>query len=154
MGSSLLVLQSMVEVMMKNRVVAGVEFYYKGERYTPSVRIDLDRLMEQTGGLPSLYSLIARENGIDLYSYQYEVMQVEDIRFSEMEGFVADFIHNGELDVQGFVDKWRDEKLAADLAAIAQRCMGVEDLAQQPKLADALKEAYLLGQRASASNPD
>ena len=137
--------------MMKNSFVASVEFYFKGEKYTPSARIDLDRMMETSGGLPSLYTLIARENGIDLYSYQYEVMQVEDIHYSEVKGFVADFIHNGELDVQGFVDKWQEEKVLADLAAIAQRCMGVEDLAQQPELAHALQEAYALGQSAVVS---
>jgi len=132
--------------MMKNSLVASVEFYFKGEKYTPSARLDLDRMMETSGGLPSLYTLIARENGIDLYSYQYEVMQVEEIRYSEVEGFVADFIHNGVLDVQGFVDKWQAEKVVADLTAIARRCMGVEDLAQQPELANALQEAYRLGQ--------
>lgn len=138
-------------MMMKNSFVASVEFYFKGEKYTPSARIDLDRLMETSGGIPSLYALLARENGIDLYSYQYEVMQVEDIRYSEVEGFVADFIHNGELDVQGFMDKWQEEKVLADLAAIARRCLGVKDLAQQPELANALREAFQLG-RSVGSN--
>lgn len=133
--------------MMKNSFVASVEFYFKGEPYTPSVRLDLDQLMETTGGLPSLYTLIARENGIDLYSYQYEVMETEEIRFREVEGFVAEFIHNGELDTQGFVDKWHEVKLQEDLAAIAQRCMDVEELAQHPQLQRALQEAYELGQR-------
>ncbi len=141
--------------MMKNSLVAGVEFYYKGEKYTPSVRIDLDRMMESSGVLSSFYSLIARENGIDLYSYEYEVMQVEEIHYSEVEGFIGDFIHNGELDQQGFVDKWHEEKALSDLAEIAQRCMGVEDLAQQPELARALSEAYQMGQRRRArGNPE
>ncbi len=135
---------------MKNNLVASVEFYFKGERYTPSVRLDLDQLLEKTGGLPSLYSLIARENGIDLYSYQYEVMETEEIRFSEVEGFVSEFIHNGQLDVQGFVDKWHECRLQEALSAIAQRCMGVEDLAQQPQLQCALQEAYELGQEKQA----
>jgi hypothetical protein len=133
-------------MQMGNTLVAGVEFYFKGERYAPSARIDLDRMMENSGGLPSLYSLIARENGIDLYSYQYEVMQMEAIRFSEVEGFVADFIHNGELDLQGFVDTWQEQKVQGELAAIARRCMGVDVLELQPGLGEALLEAYRLGQ--------
>lgn len=139
---------------MKNSLVASIEFYFKGEKYAPSVRIDLDRMMETSGDLSSLYNLIARENGIDFYSYQYEVMQTEEIRFSEVEGFIADFIHNGELDVQGFVDKWYSEKLWDDLAGIARRCLGVEDLTQQPDLANALKEAYRLGREAGAAKPE
>lgn len=137
--------------MVKNSLVASVEFYFKGEKYTPSARIDLDRMMETSGGLPSLYTLIARSNGIDLYSYQYEVMQVEDIHYSEVEGFAADFIYNGELDVQGFVDKWHQEKVVTELADIAHRCMGIDDLAQEPELARALQEAYKLGRNAEES---
>jgi hypothetical protein len=139
--------------MMKNSLVASVEFYFKGERYAPSARIDLDRMMESSGGLPSLYSLIARENGIDLYSYEYEVMEMEPIHFSEVEGFVADFIHNGELDQQGFVDKWQEVKVQAELAAIVRRCMGIEEMAQQPGLEQALLEAYRLGQAFSKKQP-
>lgn len=135
---------------MKNSFVASIEFYFKGEHYTPSVRLDLDQVMETTGGLPSLYTLIARDNGIDLYSYQYEVMQMEEIHFTEVEGFVAEFIHNGELDVQGFVDKWHERRLQEALASIAQRCLGIEDLAQQPQLQRALQEAYALGQQGKA----
>ncbi len=138
--------------MMKNSFVASIEFYFKGEKYTPSARIDLNRLMETSGRLPSLYTLLARENGIDLYSYQYEVMQVEEISYSEVEGFIAEFIHNNELDVQGFVDKWKEEKLLEELATIARSCMGVEDLAQQPKLARALREAYQMGRNAPVTN--
>ena len=132
--------------MTKNTLVASVEFYFKGERYAPSAHIDLDRMLE-SGGLPSLYSLIARESGIDAYSYQYEVMQMEPIRYSEVEGLVADFIHHGELNVQGFVDAWHARKVQGELGAIARRCMGVEDPAQQPGLGEALLEAYRLGQR-------
>lgn len=135
-------------VMMKNSLVASVEFYFKGEKYTPSARIDLDRMMETSGGLPSLYALIARENGIDPYSYQYEVMQVEEIRYSEVEGFVADYIHDGVLDEPGFVDRWQEEKVLDDLGAIARSCLGVEELSQQPGLERALREAYRLGQDA------
>ena len=125
-----------------------MEFYFKGEKYSPSTRIDLDRMMETRGELPPLVTLLARENGIDLYSYQYEVMEMEEIHFSEVEGFVADFIHDGVLDFEGFAEKWREEKVLTDLAGIARRCMGVEDLSDQPELKSALLEAYQQGQKA------
>jgi hypothetical protein len=63
-----------------------------------------------------------------------------------VEGFVADFIHNGELDLQGFVDTWQEQKVQGELAAIARRCMGVDVLELQPGLGEALLEAYRLGQ--------
>jgi hypothetical protein len=72
---------------------------------------------------------------------------MEPIRYSEVEGLVADFIHHGELNVQGFVDAWHARKVQGELGAIARRCMGVEDPAQQPGLGEALLEAYRLGQR-------
>jgi hypothetical protein len=133
--------------MMKNSLVASIEFYFKGEKYSPSARIDLDRMMETGGELPSLVTLLARENGIDLYSYQYEVMEMEEIHFSEVQGFVADFIHNGMLDFEGFADKWQEQKVLDELAGIARHCLDLEDLGAQPGLKDALLEAYRLGQK-------
>lgn len=132
---------------MKNSLVASIEFYFKGEKYSPSARIDLDRMMETMGELPSFVSLLARENGIDPYSYQYEVMEVEEIRFSEVEGFVADFIHDGALDFEGFAARWHEQKLQEELAGIARRCLGVEELGRQPELNSALLEAYRLGRK-------
>ena len=44
---------------MKNSVVASVEFYFKGERFAPSLEIDLDRLMQQEGGVERLHQAIA-----------------------------------------------------------------------------------------------
>lgn len=139
-------------MMIKNSLVASIEFYYRGEKYSPSARIDLDSVMADSGGLPPLYDLIARQNGIDPYSYQYEVMQMEEIGYSDVKGFVAEFIHNGELDVQGFVDKWHEEKMLADLAAVALSCMGIDDLAREPQLTCALKEAYQMGLNAAVMN--
>lgn len=132
---------------MKNTAVASIEFYFKGEQHTPSVRVDLDALVEQDLGLDSLYHVIAAAGGFDTYSYEYEVMQAEEIRFSEAEGLVADFIHDGVLDLDGFKTQRQEGRVLDQLRAIAGRYLGSDDLDGQPGLRQALLEAFRLGRQ-------
>lgn len=130
---------------MKNTAIASIEFYFKGEQHTPSVSVDLDALMEQEQGLDSLYHVIAAGGGFDAYSYEYEMMQSEEIRFGQAEGPVAAFIHDGVLDLEGFRRQWQEDRVLDQLRIIAQRCLGSADLDSQPGLKDALLAAYRLG---------
>lgn len=133
---------------MNNRLTVTIEFSYKGETFAFSADIDLDECMEQLNTIPDLHDLIARRNGIDAYSYQYEVLTSEDLQFSEVEGFVAEYIHDSEFDAEGFAARWREERIGMIAAGIAQRVMGIADLAAQPALKQALLEAYRAGQAA------
>lgn len=136
---------------MKNSVVATVEFYFKGEKYSPSITLDLDSLMESQGAIPPLHATIAKQNGIDTYSYLYEVMEVEDIHYDQAEGMAAEFVVDGVLDVEGLMRQWRHNRAVGVIEPIAKRCMGVEDLEQQPELKQALAEAYEAGRQAAHS---
>src|SRR5512139_4036813 len=106
---------------MKNSFTATIEFSYKGESFELKADVDLDDCMKKMHGIPPLHDLIAKRNGIDSYSYQYEVLHAEDLQFSQVEGFAADFIHGGEFDSEGFAEHWRQEQLGVILAEIAQR---------------------------------
>jgi hypothetical protein len=130
---------------MKNSVVATVEFYFKGEKYSPSMTLDLDALMEMHGTIPPLHATIARQNGIDTYSYLYEVMESEEIHYDHAEGMAAEFITEGVLDVEGLARQWRFNQVVQVIEPIARRCMGIDDLEQQPELKQALVEAYEAG---------
>lgn len=133
---------------MKNRFTVTIEFSYKGETFEFRADIELDECMEKLNTIPDLHDLIARQNGIDAYSYQYEVLTSEELQFSEEEGFAAEFIHEGEFDAEGFAIRWREERIGMIAAEIAQRVMGIADLAAQPALKQALLEAYRAGQTA------
>ncbi len=132
---------------MQNRFTVAVEFSYKGESFELQAEVDLDACMEKLQAIPDLHDLIARQNGIDAYSYQYEVLTSEELQFSAVEGFAADFIHEGEFDREGFAIHWREEQIGRITAEIAQRVLGIGDLATQPALKQALLEAYRAGQK-------
>lgn len=130
---------------MQNSVVASVVFYFKGERYAPSMLLDLDELMRRAGGLHNLHHHIAVANGIDAYSYEYEVMQAEDIHFAQPQGLAVEFLHEGEFDIEGFAASWHEQQVLQKVRPIAERCVGVTDLDAKPKLKAALIAAYRAG---------
>ena len=132
---------------MKNIVTASIHFCFKGKQFSPTLTIELDEFLQANRSLTNLYPLIAAANSIDLYSYEYEMMQAEMLIYSEAKGLVVDFIVEGSLDIPAFTAAWRDQQLLIHLQAIAQHHLGIEDLQQQPKLVAALKEAYHHGQK-------
>lgn len=130
---------------MKNSIVASVVFYFKGERYAPSMVLDLDEMMQRDGGLSNLHHSIAVANSIDAYSYEYEMMMADDIHFEQPEGLAVEFLQDGQFDMDGFKIRWREQQVVEAVRPIAERCVGVTDLDSKPKLKAALIEAYLAG---------
>lgn len=130
---------------MKNTIDACVAFDFKGRHYELCIHLDLDQAMETAGALPSMYPLIARHNHIDTYSYEYEMMQAEDIQIRQATGTVKDFIHEGRLDTAAFENHWRESKALTALRDIAKHTLGIDALDQQPALKAALLAAYQLG---------
>jgi hypothetical protein len=128
-----------------NRIDAHIEFSFKGESYDLSSALDLDRVLEKYLTLPSLHLVLAVEHGIDTYSYLYEVMLEEEIRFDNAQGMAADFMADGVFDFDGYIAQWGENHRIAPLQIIAQQEMGIEDLDQHPQLKSALLRAYQLG---------
>ncbi|HHI92304.1 MAG TPA: hypothetical protein ENK04_02145 [Gammaproteobacteria bacterium] len=135
--------------MKKNTINASIEFHYQGELYAASAHIDLDQLMKSHAVLPSLHHILASKMGIDQYSYQYEMLLAEDIRFAQAQGIAAQYLQDGHFDTNGFMNAWRENQMLAQLQAIATRLLGIDDLEQQPALKNALLEAYQTGRDAT-----
>jgi len=137
---------------MKNRITVSLPFSFKGKTFCPRSTIDLDEHMELTG-IPCLYTHIANENGIDVYSYEHDVMMMAELEFEHAEGVVAEFIRDGHFDSEGFQTAWKQEKLKSQLQEIATRCIGSgspdSNPDHHPALKSALLEAYELGREAS-----
>ena len=131
---------------MSNLVKASVVFCYKGETLSPSITIELDEYLQVSDTLPDLYPIIAKANNHDLYSYEFEMMQSQSIVFSEATGLVAEFIIDGLLDIEAFIQAWKDLQCLDALANIANDILSVDDLEKNPDLKQALLEAYKLGQ--------
>ena len=134
---------------MRNKIIASVEFYFKGEQHTPEVTIDLDILMANHQSSHdrwmSIYHLLARENGIDTYSYQFEIMQVEKIQFRDATGISAEYLRGGQFFIAEFENAWQERNILENIQLIAKQHLAINDLSHHPELKAALFEAYKLG---------
>ena len=138
---------------MKNSIDASIEFHFKGERYSPSMTIDLDQFMstphENHDRLAAIYLLLASGNNIDTYSYQYEIMLAGTIQFSNATGIASDYLCDGNFDLAGMETALNEQKIIGELQIIAKKYLSIEDLTEQPDLKTALIAAYTSGKNKS-----
>ncbi len=132
---------------MKNIVTISIHFHYKGVKHSPSMTVELDEFTLTTSDLSPFYPLLAKENNYDLYSYEYEMMQAEELHFSNAQGLISDFINNNKLEVTAFLEAWKKTSSLAQLEKIAKDDMGISNSEEQPDLIKALLKAYELGQK-------
>jgi len=130
----------------KNRVDISITFDFKGERFTPSATIELDDFITPESGLAHFHQILAQRNNIDLMSYQYEIMLEDRVQVSNAQGLVADFVSDGYLDEEAFLQAWHEQGMFEQLQSIAQEHLAVDDLEKKPELKKALAEAFKLGQ--------
>ncbi len=130
---------------MKNSVRASMDFYFKGKQFSPSVVIDIDDYFKGHHNLEFIYRALAASLGMDEYRHEYDVMMLEDIVYSEPQGLVAGFVHDGQMDWQGLEKAWHDAMDIKVLTPIANKFFNVENLDDDPKLAAALLAAYRAG---------
>ena len=130
---------------MDNRITITIEFDFKGIHFSPSGDFDLDKIMRNNGVIPDLCATLATLNGIDLYSYEFEIMQEEEIQFSNPQGLAAEYMIEGVFDKVGFTQRWHLEQALSALQKIATQHMAIENLNQQPQLKAALMAAFQLG---------
>ena len=134
--------------MMKNSIDAAVDFSYQGVDYHYTIGLDLDRLFRQHDAMPSIHVILARAHSVDTYSYLYEVMQEEEIAYSNPQGFALDYLVDGEFDQAALAANWQNTKAAALVQPIAEAELGIPNLDLHPKIKRALVAAYKLGKAA------
>lgn len=131
---------------MSNQIEFYVQFDYKGETLRPSININLDEMLQQQGTLPNLYPLLARENGIGLYSYELEVMESLPIQVAHAEGaLVSRFVDGADFDQGGFEAAWHLEQVRSEIETLAAERFDSTLLQQHPEIIDALLVAYQRG---------
>ena len=135
---------------MKNTITASIEFSFKGTKHSPSITIELDPYLVNGGNFPNLVQAIANQNGFDVYSYEYEVMQEQVITYSNPEGFVAEFITDGNLNIAAFEAAWHENNALEKLLLIAEQHMNITEFNQHSELKKALLDAYELGKKEGA----
>ncbi len=129
---------------MKNSIRVSLTYSYRGETFTPSAVIDLDKLGDNEGPV-DWHARVALANGIDTYSYVYEVMRESELHFSDATGLAANHLSDQGFDFKGFTHAYRQAGHIGPLQHIARDILQIDDLNQEPAIRDALVQAYLLG---------
>jgi len=134
---------------MPETIDVRLDFDFQGKQHALRSRIDLEPFLRNgllaDEALPDLYPMLAKDNGIDPYSYEYEVMQMEQPRIVGAEGWLSEFLRDAQLDWQGLLAAYRRRQAVAAIRPIARDRLGIDDLDQHPSLRDALIAAYRLG---------
>jgi len=136
---------------MNNRtaatVIASINFDFRGERFTPSITVDLHGMMIKKQPLNYLYVPLSASIGLDDYRYEYDVMILEEIVFSDPTGLATDFVADGILDFDGFSEAWQEQQTISEVQPIAERHLNISDLNEHKALQQALVAAYKTGQK-------
>lgn len=136
--------------MSRPTLRAHVEFSFQGETHELDALVDLDACQGETPeGAPDFHRLLAREAGIDTYSYLYEVLESHEIDFSEPTGLAVLCCQDGQFDWLRFVQLRREAGELQVIRAIAAQSLGVSNLDQHAELKAALLAAYRAGQEAA-----
>jgi hypothetical protein len=129
---------------LRNSIDARLEFSFKGEIHGVSATLDLDSMMIRSGAIQDIHGLLAMESKTDIYSYQYEVMEMQEVIFDNAGGLAVECLSDGDFDVHKFEQLWTEANLTTVLAPIALTCLNIDDLDQHPDLRAALIAAYNL----------
>jgi len=136
---------------MHSKIEVHVEFSFKGETHSLGSNLDLNQLLALHDELPSLHELLAKEHGIDTYSYLFEVMQEAEIEFRNAQGNAEKLLSGEDLNPETLAARWQDLRTLFLLQPIAARELGIADLNQHPSLKSAMTQAYNLGKESPSS---
>jgi len=110
---------------MSNSVRVSATFSFRGETHRPEMMLDLDVFLAKKGSLSSIYPMLANANGIDAYSYEYEILEMTPLHFDQPTGLVADHVRDGQLDLEGFRATANQQSVLKRLEDIAMSNMSI-----------------------------
>ena len=144
--------------MNPNTIRARLTFSFKGEDVMLETRIDLDQCQGDADDQPDFHQWLARAGNIDPYSYQYEVLESEEIEFDQPTGLAASCCADGRFDWSAFAALRRDAHDQAHalgaVRAVARQTLGIDNLDADGRLRAALLAAYRAGQLSVPSRKD
>ena len=131
-----------------NTIIVTIPFSFRGEDHTPSLKIDLNDFAKKDVDASVLFHLVAIENRIDTYSYQYEVLESSCIVYSQATGAASQFLNNGEFDFEGFKACIKQTGVADILADIAKTSLQISNLdkTEHAAIRKALLQTFIAGQ--------
>jgi len=131
--------------MSTNTIRARLEVSFQGETHELDTVMDLDACLGEAGQAPDFHRWLARAAGIDPYSYLYEVLESEEITFSEPTGLAVQAYEDGAFDWSRFEEALREERDWQAVRAIATSHLVGRDLDGDAELKAALLAVYRVG---------
>ena len=133
---------------MKNSIKVTIPFSFKGVEHSPSSIIDLDVFSQGEQTIDNVFHLVANENKIDSYSYEYEMLESAQVFFSEPTGIAVDFFSENYFDLEGFRKQLVQGDALLALQVIASDVLDIDDLDSHDDIKQALLKAYEAGKSA------
>ena len=130
---------------MANKVKISASFSFKGIEHHPSVTVDFDQYINCLNELPDLHKIIAGNNNIGLYSYEYEMLQMASLTYSEAEGLIANFVSDTSIDMDAFENAWHEDFIQRELQHLIKEKFNIDQLNQNPELKTVILQTYRLG---------
>ena len=141
--------------MNQHTIIASIEFYFKGERFFLSSTIDLPLwIQKHQADMVYLYDTIASEHGLDQYRYEYDVMVMEPIQFSQPTGLACSFFHDGTLDIEGFQQAFQEVQTIELLNPLLHQHLKLDFQTLSPEWQQTLLQAFALGQKQAQKRGD
>ena len=134
---------TMIDAMTANTIRARLTFSFKGEDIALECIIDLDRCDDEA--TPNFHHWLARAGKFDPFSYQYEVLESEEIAFDQPTGLAASCCADGYFDWPAFVSLRKEARDLEVVRAVARQILDIDDLDAEGKLKLALLAAYRAG---------
>ena len=131
--------------MEKNTIKATIPFSFKGKEYSPSTIIDLDVYTRTNHDFSFLFHLVASENKIDRFSYEYEVLESSPILLSQPTGLAIQFLSENSFDFAGFINARKTMLVQETLQNIASEILQIDNLEENELINNALFKAYQAG---------
>jgi len=131
--------------MASNTIRVQISLSFKGEIQELDAIIDLDQCQPEPGEAPDFHRLMAKLAGIDPYSYLYEALESEEIRFSEPTGLAVQAYEDHAFHWPRFEQLSKEARDWQNILAIAARRLGQRDLEADVELKDTLLAVYRAG---------
>jgi hypothetical protein len=133
--------------MAKHSLLASLSFDYQGKSHALQSVINIENVISHEDFYQSVYLQIAQEYGIDLYSYQLEIMMDQDIQFSEAKGCAEGCIDNQSLNLELLRQRYDHVLCLEQIEVVASKHLNSTEMTKGVK--KALIEAYQLGKASS-----
>ena len=136
---------------MSNTITVTIPFSFKGIEHKPSVLVDLDVYTESKKNFNSIFHIVASENNIGNFSYEYEVLETSSILFTDPTGLAVEFLTDSDFDLEGFIEKKIKLEVQVVLQDIAREILNIDNLEENEAVNNALLKAYQIGERSNKS---